>query len=122
MKLKPDVLAAKYIAQLEQDLKLERKRLDDARRDLEFYRGKCERLELAIMNNQTGSPAGGDYVRRTEPRKPSIGSVKLGESMRPMFSELRKKWAAMTAEEQEKAVASGSWQVPVEEKESEVLP
>lgn len=102
----PELLAARYIELLEKDLKLERTRLETARRDLEFYRGKCERLELAIMN-ATPAVAGQDYVRRTEPKKPSIGTVKLEGAMRPMFNELRNKWNKMSLEEQDKAVKDG---------------
>lgn len=112
MKLNADELARKYIVQLEQDLKLERERLKQARADLELYRGKCERLELAIMNQAT-APAAVEFVRRSEPKKPSPNQIKLEGALRPMFSDLKKKWNAMTAEQQEKAVAEG-WNVEEE--------
>lgn len=104
--MKPDILAAKYVELLERDLKLERARLELARKDLDFYRAKCERLELAVMNSQSAG-IGPEYVRRTEPRRPGMHEVRLRGSMRPIFSELRKKWDALSAEEQETAMKEG---------------
>lgn len=117
MKINADALAVKYIAQLEKDLALERKRNEQNRADLEFYRGKCERLELSIMNSSP-APAAAGYAARSEPKRPSIGSVKLRESMRPMFSELQKKWNDLSAEEQAKAVAEGGFQFDKPESEA----
>lgn len=101
---------AKYVRLLEDDLKRERELSLQLRADVEFYRGKCERLELALFNQQ---PAGKEYVQRTEPAKPSIRNVRLETALRPVFSDLKRKWNALSAEEQDKAIADG-WNVQQE--------
>jgi hypothetical protein len=105
-----DELAAKYIVTLEADLKLERERLKVARADLEFYRGKCEKLELAVLESSTAHVAD-SYVKRAEPRRPSMGQVKIESALRPKFQELRRKWDNLSAAEQEKVVETGEWDV-----------
>ena len=118
LQIDPDALALKYIAQLEADLKLERERVKIYRSDVEFYRGKCEKLELAILESATGSSAAGEsYVRRAEPKRPSIGQVKLEGALRPKFQELRQRWDALTAAQQEQVMKTGQWDL---EKEVEV--
>ena len=106
----PEVLASRYIAQLETDLKLERERIKVYRADVEFYRGKCEKLELAILET---SPSGSaqSFVKRADPRRPSIMQTKLENTMKPKFQELRKKWDSLSAEDQEKIVETGEWNV-----------
>jgi hypothetical protein len=112
--LDPDTLASKYIALLEADLKLERERLKTARADVEFYRGKCEKLEFAVLESSSAAPAA-SFVRRSEPpKRPSIGSVKLENAMKPMFHELRRKWDALTEEQQNKVLETGQWEVAQE--------
>lgn len=111
-----DTLAGKYIELLERDLKLERARLELLRRDVDFYRGKCERLELSIMNAQP--VAGREYVERTDPKRPGVGETRLRSQMRPIFRDLKQKWDALSAEDQEKAMKDG-WNVEDEGKKAQ---
>lgn len=105
-----DALASMYILMLQNDLKLERERLKVARADLEFYRGKCEKLELAVLESSTAHIAD-SYIKRAEPRRPSMGQVKIETALRPKFQELRRKWDNLSAAEQEKVVETGEWDV-----------
>src|SRR5215472_1250352 len=114
--MKEKELADKYVKLLEFDLAQGIERENKLRADVEFYRGKCERLELAL--NQTGSPAQQNYVERSEPKKPPIGQTRI-EGMRPPFSELRRRWLALSEQEQETAHKDG-WTVENDKIESEV--
>jgi hypothetical protein len=110
IRIDTEVLASKYIAQLEADLKLERERLRTARADVEFYRGKCEKLELAVLESSTAGVAD-SYVRRAEPRRPSIAQTKIETALRPKFQELRRKWDELDANQQEEILKTGEWDV-----------
>ena len=103
---------AKYIKLLETDLELLRSQVAAARRDVEFYRGKVERLELSLMSLSM-VPAQIEYARRSElPKEPP-------REIRPTqvpFMELKRRWMAMSAEEQEKAQTEG-WVVDEKTKE-----
>jgi hypothetical protein len=110
---------SKYVALLEKQLQLAqqqfadvRKQLAEAREDIEFYRGKVERLELAIMSNP---PAQQEYAQTQTIVRPAIQSVKAQPQTPPRmpFMDLKAKWNAMSAEEQEKAMQDG-WQVDQE--------
>jgi hypothetical protein len=105
---------AKYVQLLEKELEFLRVQFIQSRLDVEFYRGKCERLELAVMS-VTVAPAAAEYVARSEQQKPGIREVKLRSApTRLPFSDLKHKWNAMTAEQQEKAIQEG-WTVEQEE-------
>lgn len=101
-------LQARFIAVLEGELALAHQQLAKAREDIEFYRGKVERLELALMSNP---PAQQEYVQTQVVAKPAIKEVRT-PSIPPRipFSDLKQKWNSMSAEEQEKAMQDG-WDV-----------
>lgn len=92
-------LALRYIDTLEKMLQLERERV-------EFYRGKCERLELAIMS-QANSAAQQSYAARTD--APPITETKVEMPRHVPFNELKRRWNTLSLEEQEKAIAEGNW-------------
>ena len=83
------------------------------RHDLEYYRGKCARLELSIMNSETKAEARIEFVERTEenmPTRPSVrmGSVEAGKqavgaALASDFKKLRDKWDKMSPKEQAEA-------------------
>lgn len=97
------------ISTLQNDVAFLREIVKQQREDVEFYRGKVERLELAIMSNP---PAQQEYTRTEVIVKPPISEVKLQQQPPPhlAFSDLKRKWNAMTQEEQEKAIQEG-WNV-----------
>jgi hypothetical protein len=105
------VVAIEFIEYLKADLATMRK-------DLEFYRGKCERLELAIMNSDTKREAAVEFVERTDEARPSIRTAVVpqapprnpAEGYKTPFAKLREKWDSMTPAEQ--AIAQG--QAPAE--------
>jgi hypothetical protein len=82
------------------------------RKQFNFYQGKCERLELALMSQH--GPAAADYVERTDPR-PAIASIEIPTGPKKLtFAKMRTAWENLTAEEQEQHLAKGDW-VPGEE-------
>lgn len=92
---------------LENEVEFLRTIVKQQREDVEFYRGKVERLELAIMSNP---PAQQEYVQTEVVVKPSIKDVRPQVAPQIPFSDLKRKWAAMSAEEQEKAMQEG-WEI-----------
>jgi hypothetical protein len=105
--MKPQSMQSRFIATLEAELATAHKHLAQAREDIEFYRGKVERLELAIMSNP---PAQQEYVETQVVVRPAIKDVKPQVPPRMPFSDLKQKWNSMSAEEQEKAMEAG-WEV-----------
>lgn len=95
------------ISTLQNDVEFLRGIIKEQRYDIEFYRGKVERLELAIMSNP---PAQETYVQTEIVQKPAITEVKPQVPPRIPFMDLKRKWMAMSAEEQEKAIEAG-WEV-----------
>lgn len=66
------------------------------------------------MQSKPGAPA--NYVERTEeppPRRP-IGDTEVNQLSH--FSDLRRKWNALSAEEQEKYLVDGNWNPDAEPK------
>lgn len=110
---------AKYVALLERELEYVRGLLEHARKDVEFYRGKVERLELSLMSN-AGAAAQVDYVARTETQQKDpvakLREVKQMPSGRLPFHEIKRRWNAMSAEEQQKAIDEG-WELDGKPKE-----
>ena len=99
--------AGKYVQQLETDVKFLRELLAQAHKDVEFYRGKVERLELAIMSN-AAAPAQIDYAHRTETRTAnSVEQMRQQSAPRLPFSEIKRRCNQLSAEDQEKAMADG---------------
>jgi hypothetical protein len=72
----------------------------DLRKQRDFFMGKCERLEMALMSQST--PAAQSYVERTEPKPIESTTVELPkkESWREKFD----KWGKMTDEERDAAI------------------
>ena len=106
--------AAKYIQLLERDCEFLALKLVEARKDIEFYRAKVERLELALA--QTGLTPAHIAMQPTaavRDKKP----MQLGAPHVP-FSELKRRWNQLSEAEQEKAMAEG-WQVDLETKKEE---
>lgn len=106
----------KYVQLLEHILKLLEEQVAEARKDVEFYRGKVERLELSLMSGAPmGTAAQVDYLQRTDQPKIPASIHPLTPPPRMPFAEVKRKWNALTAEEQEKAVAEGRLEFEKEE-------
>lgn len=107
---------AKYISLLERELEYLRELLGQARKDLEFYRAKVERLELALMKDKA-------FAFDLSPEKVSgITETKFEKAPHRLpFSEVKRQWNQLTAQQQEKAIADG-WDLesPPEVKKEEV--
>jgi hypothetical protein len=106
--------ATKYVQLLERDCEFLALKLVEARKDIEFYRAKVERLELALA--QTGLTPAHIAMQPTaavRDKKP----MQLGAPHVP-FSELKRRWNQLSEAEQEKAMAEG-WQVDLETKKEE---
>ncbi|MBA0088349.1 MAG: hypothetical protein HRJ53_25470 [Acidobacteria bacterium Pan2503] len=95
----------KYVQLLEFDLAQSIEREKQLRADLEFYRGKVERLEVSLMANP---PAMQSYATRTDqkPRLVEHGEL-TGVGARLPFRELQRRWGAMNETDQEKAMTNG---------------
>ena len=109
--------AQKYLALLERDCEFLALKLVEARKDIEFYRAKVERLELAIA--QAGLTPAQIYTAQQQQRAPVRDKkpVQLGAPHVP-FSELKRRWNQLSEAEQEKAMAEG-WQVDLEKANKE---
>jgi hypothetical protein len=106
--------AQKYLQLLEKELERAHADLVTARKDIEFYRAKVERLELA-MAQTSSAPAQQEYAERTnaiDPKlRPRIDHVLKQQTPRHMpFSELKSRWMQLSEAEQEKALADG-WKI-----------
>jgi hypothetical protein len=106
--------SSKYLQLLEADLALERKRNEELHADVNFYRAKCERLEIALAANPE---ARREYAGATKTPAPKIDTTQFVETQarRLPFSELKRRWMQLTEAEQEKAVAEGSWNAETKE-------
>jgi hypothetical protein len=106
--MKRDPYLDKYIRLLEVTAARAQKDLERERRRIDFIEGKCERLELVVMESK--SDAGREYVVRSDragaPQKPPISKVRSTPDPveKPTFEAIREKWDAMTPEEQAKAI------------------
>ena len=107
--------AAKYIQLLERDCEFLALKLVEARKDIEFYRAKVERLELAIA--QAGLTPAQIHPAPANPPMRDKKPVQLGTPHVP-FSELKRRWNQLSEAEQEKAMAEG-WQVDLEKANKE---
>lgn len=78
------------------------------RKQYAFYQGKCERLELAAMQS---TPAGRDYVARTEEAaRPPIESAPIVPS-KANFALIREEWDKLSPVQQEEHEAKGDWTI-----------
>ena len=104
------------ISTLQNDVAFLRQIVKEQRYDIEFYRGKVERLELALMSNV---PAQEHYAQMEVVQKPAVTSAKAPQQLAPRipFSDLKQKWMAMSQEEQEQALQAG-WEVDKPKEES----
>jgi hypothetical protein len=101
-----EVVADGFLMHLLEEVKL-------LREDVAFYRGKCERLELSIMNSETKAEARVEFVERSEPAAPSIRNVTAqgappssrAGTYKTKFQTMQEKWDSMTPEQQ--AAAQG---------------
>ena len=107
--------AQKYLALLERDCEFLALKLVEARKDIEFYRAKVERLELAIA--QAGLTPAQIHPAPANPPVRDKKPVQLGTPHVP-FSELKRRWNQLSEAEQEKAMAEG-WQVDLEKANKE---
>ena len=107
--------AQKYLALLERDCEFLALKLVEARKDIEFYRAKIERLELAIA--QAGLTPAQIHPAPANPPVRDKKPVQLGTPHVP-FSELKRRWNQLSEAEQEKAMAEG-WQVDLEKANKE---
>ena len=107
--------AAKYIQLLERDCEFLALKLVEARKDIEFYRAKVERLELAIA--QPGVTPAHIAMQPAAPVRENKKPMQLGTPHVP-FSELKRRWNQLSEAEQEKAMAEG-WQVDLEKANKE---
>lgn len=96
---KPRSIRARYVAHLESENEW-------LRREYSFFKGKCERLELAMMTANRESTAAQQYVDRSDKQTdiakakvevPNLGSEKS-------WAQTQATWANMTPEEQQKRI------------------
>lgn len=86
-------------------VRLQREEITFLRREYNFLKGKCERLELALMEHRAGPPA--SYVARTDQAaRPPIDAVEVAPTG---FRSVLSKWNSMSLEEQEEAIKDGNW-------------
>lgn len=105
---------AKYLQLLERELEYLRDLLGQARKDVEFYRGKVERLELSLR--EAGVPVAAPDLPAGKSLAQTVAELKKLPSGRVPFSELKRRWSAMSEKEQEKALQDG-WNLDQEVKE-----
>lgn len=110
-----------YVHLLELSLKRAQEDLVRERKRVDFLEGKCERLELVVM--EAKNDAGRSFVERSdraaEPssprRKPPIEKVPAAVPTRVPFSQVRDTWNSLSEAEQEKAIESGNLEVKPKE-------
>lgn len=103
----------KYVQLLERELEYLRSQLALARSDIEFYRGKVERLELSIMSN-ANVPAQQSYASRSETPAPRMRNLMPASPPRIPFSEIKRRWSGLNEQEQQKAIEDG-WNITNQE-------
>jgi len=105
--------ADRYVKLLEFDMAQSIEREKELRKDLEYYRGKCERLELAIAT--AGNAAQRDYSAqsRAPGLLPNIEHIQL--PARKSFADLKREWNELSQEQQEKIVEQGKWDTEVKD-------
>jgi len=91
----------RFISHLEEEIKL-------LRADVAYYRGKCDRFELSIMNSDTKREAAIEFVERSDPGVPSIRNASVEKKpldgvFRTPFQKLKAEWDRMSPEEQRAA-------------------
>jgi hypothetical protein len=71
------------------------------RAEYAFLKGKCERLELAIMSYST--PPAKDYVERSEARTSRIEEPIQTETPKT-FRQVEEEWSTLTPEQQQERI------------------
>jgi len=99
--VRPVSIEDRFITHLEHEVEF-------LRADVAFYRGKCERLELSIMNSDTKREAAIEFVERSDPAAPSIRNAKVDRPAEPgvyrtPFQKLKAEWDKMSPEQQRAA-------------------
>lgn len=99
-----ETVTLQYLEDLRENVRL-------LREQVEFYRGKSERLELSIMNSSFQSEARIEYVERTDPGAgPSIRDAQVQPQSRETgghkskFQKFRDDWAKMSDTEKLEAL------------------
>lgn len=103
----------KYVQLLERELEYLRVLLGQARSDVEFYRGKVERLELSLREAGVAVAAPLELVERPERPEDQVSKLKKLPSGRLPFNEIKRRWQAMSEKEQEEALKNG-WNLDAE--------
>ena len=99
--------ANKYLTLLENDLALERKRAERLEKDLEFFQGKCERLELALAKNPQGLL---QYAQTTPlPTASMPPSAPPVPPRRMSRADILSAWNEKTEAEQNEILEKGEW-------------
>jgi hypothetical protein len=89
---------------------------DQLRADVEFYRAKVERLELALNANPA---AQAEYAERTKvPVSSATTSTNIEIPRRVPFRELQRRWMSLSEAEQNMAIESGSWDAEPKKEET----
>jgi hypothetical protein len=86
--------------------------VSEQRKDLKFLEGKCERLELTVMNSAPAA-APREYVARTD--RPTVSQIEQLTPTHMPFRDLRRRWQSMSAEQQELAIKNGEWKIEEED-------
>jgi len=97
--------ANKYLTLLENDLALERKRAERLEKDLEFFQGKCERLELALAKNPQGLLQSG----QTTPLPPAPPAPPQQGPRRMSRADILSAWNEKSEAEQNEILERGEW-------------
>lgn len=105
----------KYVQLLERELEFMRDQLGQLRKDVEFYRGKVERLELSLR--EAGVPVAAPEVPRKSLAE-TVSQLKKMPSGRLSFQELKRRWGSLSETEQQKIIDDGNtWDPEKEAKE-----
>ncbi|HEX8800421.1 MAG TPA: hypothetical protein VF772_17515 [Terriglobales bacterium] len=109
---------AKYVQLLERELEAFKSLLGQARKDIEFYRAKVERLELSLR--EAGMIVAAPPTE-AKSLADTVSELKRLPSGKMPFQELKRRWQNLTEAEQQKALVDG-WNLdapPTEEKKED---
>lgn len=95
----------KYIQLLEGELESYKALLGQARKDIEYYRAKVERLELSLRD--AGVVTAAPPLLSTERPENVVSKLERLPSGKMPFSEIKRRWNAMSDAEQQKAIVDG---------------
>lgn len=101
----------KYVQLLETELESYKNLLGQARKDVEFYRAKVERLELSLR--EAGVAVAAPAAALEQRPEEVVSTLKKLPSGRLPFNEIKRRWQAMSEADQEKALKDG-WNLDAE--------